>query len=171
MILFSSAKLETALAKDSLDSWAKAKYIIFVLAMYGMSGPFYWFSPSFGPRKPLHYSLAAFACSILTILLIIHGVKKCHRTNQKGDGKNFIERVTVLYVPWTFKLAPIVLALWLIAAFVSVYVLPIQKETQYHVFSYLVLLLAPVVMWLLFSLLNRSFERLVELVRQGNGSS
>jgi hypothetical protein len=171
MIIFSADKLRKALANDSLDSWAKAKYMIFVIAMYGMSGPFYWFAPSFGPKKPLPYYVASSVSYVLTILFMVHGAKKCFRMNKTGDGKDFVERLAALYVPMTFEFIPVAASLFLITACFSVYVLPFDKETNYRVFSYLTLLLTPILMWLFFVLLHRSFESLVKLIKKQNGSS
>jgi hypothetical protein len=171
MIIFSSEKLQKVLANDSLDSWGKAKYIIFVIAMYCMSAPFHWFLPEFGPKKPLPYHLASLASYILTILITVYGAKRCFRTNKTGDGKDFVERLAALYVPMTFEIVPLALVLFAITAYLVAYVLPIDdKPTKYSVFSYVMLAFTPFLTWLFFVLLDRDFERLAELIRERNES-
>lgn len=171
MILFSSNKLEKAIADDSLDSWTKAKYMILVIAMYSLKNSFYWFAPSFGPETPLPYYAAAFASWLLGIVITFHGGKKCFKTNETSDGKNYVERLAVLYVPLTFRFIPIFFFFLAIMAFIVACLLPIDKETQYLLFPYLLLPLTLFLIWLFFVLLNRSFERLGELIRERNTSS
>lgn len=161
-----------ALADNSLDSWAKAKYIIFVIAMYTMYGPFYWFVPSFGEKKPMLLQLASFASYCFTILFTIYGAKRCFKTNKTGDGKDFVERFAVLFVPLTFEILPLVLLLVAITFYLAAYILPYKdEETKYTIIPYLMLLCAPILAWLFYTLLDRDFERLSELIRKRNESS
>ncbi len=161
MILFSSNKLQKALADDSLDSWDKAKYIIFVIAMYTIYGPFYWFMPSFGEKKPMLFQLASFASYLFTILITIYGAKRCFKTNKIGDGKDFVERFDVLFVPMTFEILPLALLLLAITFYLAEYVVPYKdEETKRTVVLYCMLLCAPILTWLFYTLLDRDFERI-----------
>jgi hypothetical protein len=171
MVLFSSTKLENALASESLDSWTKAKYMIFVVAMYGASNSFYWFTPSFGPKKSLSYYVASAASWFLSAVITYWGGKNCFRTNKMGDGKDFVERFSSLYVPLTFEFIPITLLFFLGTAGFVACLLPVDKQTKYQVVPYLALLVSPFLTWLFFVLLKRSFERLAELIRKQNAGS
>ena len=172
MIIFSSSKVQKALVNNSLDSWAKAKYMIFVIAMYCTAAPFHWFVPEFGPKKPLSYHLASLSSYVLTILITVYGAKRCFKTNKTGDGKAFVERLAALYVPMTFEIMPLAIVLFAITVCIVAYVLPIDdKQTRYSVLSYVMLLFAPFLTWLFFVLLDRDFERLAELIRERDKSS
>jgi len=169
MILFSSKKLRTALANDSLDSWAKTKYLIFIIAMYGMSGPFYWFAPSFGQRQPWPYMFCSIASKVLNIVLIVFGAKKCFQTNKKGDAKDFVGRFSVLYVPLTFQFIPIAFLELIILGIIS-FTLPVDKNMRREVFMYATLLFPFILTYPFFVLLNQSFERLVEMTKRSENS-
>src|SRR5689334_18329784 len=99
MILFSSNRLERALAENTLTSWEKAKYIILIIIFYTCSGPIYAITPSFGPRPPVGNTLVNFLSAILTIIITVFGAKKCFRTNKANDDVSFIERFAVLSMP------------------------------------------------------------------------
>lgn len=50
------------------------------------------------------YNLWAFGLSVLTVVIAALGMYLCYRTNQKGDGKNFWQRMAYLSFPINFHI-------------------------------------------------------------------
>lgn len=159
MILFSSNRLERALAGNTLNSWEKAKYIIFVIIFYGFSGPIYVITPSFGPKPPLGNSLATFVSAILTIIFTFFGAKKCFLTNKANDDSDFAGRFAALFIPMTFKFFAISAIVMAISAILVSLVSP-DKEMNKRFFVYFLHSMAPIGTYLFYLFLNRSFKRL-----------
>jgi hypothetical protein len=170
MIIFSSNKLRKVLANDSLDSWAKAKYIILIMAMHCLSGPFYWLIPSFEKKELWPHTLCSVFSGAIVILLTILGIRKCFLTNKKGDAKDFIGRFAVLYVPVIFQLIPLLLIPYLVIVLIVTPYLPVEKITEENIFLYTDLLFPIGITYLFYALLNRPFEKLVEMIREREGS-
>jgi hypothetical protein len=163
MILFSSLKLERKLAENSLSSWDKAKYMIFVIILYTFQGPIFVLTPSFGPPRPLATYLISFVTTILVILVTYHGIKACFLTNKAADDTDFISRFAVLYVPMTFKFIAVILPI----SFLSFYIISFLKdEIHDKALIYFVYLSAPIGTYVFYLFLNRSFKRLGKLVSQ-----
>jgi hypothetical protein len=169
MIIFSSNKLRKVLANDSLDSWAKAKYIVLVMAIHCFSGPFYWLTPSFEKREPWPYELCSVFSGCIVILVTVLGIRKCFLTNKKGDDNDFIGRFAVLYVPVIFQIIPFLIILGIVVFVVSPY-LPAEEITEQDIIFSAELLFPIGITYLFYVLLNRSFEKLVELIRARESS-
>lgn len=163
MILFSSTKLERAIADGALTSWEKAKYIIFIIILHTLSGPIYVLTPSFGPKPPIWQLLASFTSSIFIILFTFFGAKKSYQTNKTIDDTDFVGRFTALYMPMTLKFIAIGLTV-MAAVALSVYAGSSDKETRSNLFVCFLYLMGPVGTYLFYIFLNKSFERLGILI-------
>jgi hypothetical protein len=96
MILWSSRKLEHALAGGQLSSWSKVKYLMLPSILGSMSLPFYIVQPRYGAEESM---LVETILSILAAFLTYWGIKQCFHANQQIDDKYFFERFAVLFVP------------------------------------------------------------------------
>lgn len=163
MILFSSNRLERALAESTLTSWEKAKYIILIIIFYSCSGPIYVITPSFGPKPPVGNTLVNFVSTILTIIITCLGAKKCFITNKDIDDANFTERFTALSIPIAIKLFTISI---IIISIGLLFTLKCDNFTCYNYITYLLNLMSPVITYIFYLLLNRSFRRLAILVNE-----
>jgi len=170
MILFSSNKLERALADSSLPSCDKAKYVIFIIILYSFSGPLYVLTPSFGTKPPIWHSLTSLVSTILVILFTYFGAKRCYQTNKGIDDTDFVGRFAALYMPMTFKFIAIMLLVIVIAAMI-IYAVAFDKETKKHIFLYFLNITGPVGTYLFYIYLNRSFRRLGILINETNKNS
>ncbi len=165
MILFSSRKLEIAIAEGKLPSWQKAKYIIIPTVL---SGPFAWSSyvirPIFGKKPPTLNTLISIFISILTMFIIYYGIKSCFKVNQKIDDQNFIERFCILLLPVLFKLIVIFLPISMILTGIAYAITrhdPLLSQRVPILFS----VFGPLFILIYYSLLKRSFKRLGELIK------
>lgn len=169
MILISSTKLEHNIANNAFSSWEKTKYIIFMTAIYSFTGPAYMLTPSFGPKPPALDSLISFLSTIAFVLITYFGIKKCHQTNKAVDDAHFIERFTILNVPLTIKFMLIFLPAFLFIVLFS-WTMSADEEIRKNIISYSMRVIAPVGMVIYYIFLNRSFERLGQLMIK-NGKS
>lgn len=100
MRLWSSEILEIELAREQLSEREKAKYLLLPLLFAGfIGGPLALLAPRYGVRPPRFDSLVALANGILMVWATFYGFRKIYRANQQIDGRNFIERYTVLVLP------------------------------------------------------------------------
>ncbi len=165
MILFSSNKLEHALAAGSLSSWDKAKYLIFIILLYSFSGPIYVLTPSFGPKPPMWHSLLSLVSTTLVIGLTYVGAKKCYLTNKATDDIDFSGRFAALFVPMTFKFIAAMLPIMVIGAIIA-FSTSSDKELRMNVFVYFLYSMIPIGTYLFYNFLNRSFKRLGILINE-----
>ena len=170
MILFSSTKLEGALAANTLTSWDKAKYIIVIIILYSFSGPIYVITPSFGQKPPLWNSLISFISTSLVILFTYFGAKKCYSTNKAADDADFVGRFAALFVPLTFKFLAFMLPLFIVAAFFA-FSASSEKEVRTTIFAYFLHAGAAIGTYLFYIFMNRSFKRLGKLINDKSNLS
>ena len=99
MILWSSRKLEKALAEERFSEWEKAKYYLWP-AIWGAlaGGPMFLLRPYYG-SKPNHHGIFILVGCMLMALVTYYGIRLGYRENQNIDGKSFIERYTILSLP------------------------------------------------------------------------
>jgi hypothetical protein len=168
MILWSSRKLEHLLASGQLASWAKVKYLIVPAVLGSLATPFYVLRPIYGQRAPALNALFALTFAIMSAYLVYWGIKRCFHINEGIDGKDFFERLAVLVVPVWVRLivvaVPGSIALLVIVGQLRERV-PILFERASIFFS----ALGPILTYALYSMLNRSFRRLGELVKANGG--
>ena len=165
MILFSSRKLEIAIAENKLTNWQKAKYLLIPAVL---SGPFiassYFISPIFGKKAPTLNMLISILIAIITMFIIYYGIKSCFKVNQIIDDQNFIERFCILSLPVLFKLVIIFAPLSMILTGIAYAITkhdPILSKRVPIIFS----VFSPLFSLIYYSLIKCSFKRLGELVK------
>ncbi len=165
MILWSSRKLEQALASGQLDSWTKVKYLLVPVVLGALLGPFYVFRPVYGQKAPLINSLFSFICAVLSAFVVYWGIKICFRINNKIDGNRFFERLAVLTIPVLIKVA----VFFFFFSFILVMVFRFLKDRVPILFQWMPIIisaLGPIVTYTLYSMLRNSFERFGRLVEK-----
>ncbi|MDD5556109.1 MAG: hypothetical protein PHN82_02540 [bacterium] len=166
MIIFSSRKLEKAIAEDELSNWKKAKYVILpaVLAILA-GGPIYFITPTYGEKAPALNFFLHMVFNILGAYVTYYGIKKCFRTNEIIDGNNFLERFVILLIPVAVKLIIILLPFALIY-----YGIASSFRDSHPIFfkrsPIILYALRPIFIYIYYSLLNHSFIRLKGLISQ-----
>ena len=171
MILLSSGKLERAIAKKILSNWEKTKYIILPIILTTLFyGPFYIIRPNYGVKPPLINSLFTFFFCIISTFIVYSGIKKCFKTNESTDKEFFIERFMILLIPIMFKLilffVPFILILVVIVGSMREH-LPIVFKR----FPIILSAFCPIMYYIQYYLLNRSFVRLGNLLEKYNKES
>ena len=168
MIIFSSKKLERAIAHDRLPNWERAKYIILpTIIMMLAPGPIYIARPIYGVKAPFLNSIFSFVCTIIGAFVTFYGIKRCFRTNEVTDKKDFLARFTILNVPIMFKFIAILIPI----TFISMAIWASLRSNYPSIFKRAPVslsIIGPFVIYLYYSLLNRSFSRLRELIQQLN---
>jgi len=168
MILFSSRKLEKALAEGNLSNWVKTKYIIVPAVIMSLFSLPYIFQPIYGERIPLLNSFFNFIFVITGAFITYFGIKKCFQTNETFDRRNFFKRFFVLSVPVLMKLIIIVFPLTIIAG-ICAYRLRVIHPTIYKRFPIALSLLGPVITYIYYRLINASLIRLTNLIKGKDG--
>ncbi|HOO77522.1 MAG TPA: hypothetical protein PK636_01760 [bacterium] len=168
MILFSSRKLEKALVTGTLDNWVKAKYIVIPAVVFApFAATVAFFSPRIGEKPSGLYLLTQFAFYIATMFITYFGMKLCFRANEKIDGKNFIERFSILLLPVALKLYCICLPLTIVATMIVSALVGADSgliRANLLIFGPLMVVF-PLIYY---ALLFRSFRRLGYLLRRIN---
>jgi len=167
MILWSSRKLEQALARGQLDPWKKVKYLLVPVIMGALIGPFYIFRPVYGQKPPLIYSLLSFICAILSAFVVYWGIKICFRINNKIDGNRFFERLAVLTIPALIKVAVFFFSFSIIFV-VVVGSLKNRVTIMYQWTPIIFSVLGPVSTYTMYSMIRNSFERFGRLLERIN---
>lgn len=171
MIIFSSRKLESALAEKRLTSWQKAKYIIVPAVFFILiGGPLYVLRPIYGTRQPLFLTICWCISSILSALLTYRGIKMCFHANEAGDGKDFLARLAILTLPvaakYTVLFIPFTLCLLIILRMMSK-IYPWVKEQPVLVFYGVI----PLAVYVYYVLIRRSFNRFAALLERKDTDS
>ncbi len=167
MIIWSSRKLEEALAQGKLSNWTRVKYLIIPAVVGAFSGPVYLIRPRYGPRTQPFNALCACVCGILTAYLVYTGIRKCYRTNKQIDGKSFFERFVVLTVPVFVRV--MVVAFTLSMTFLYATALTAERFPILANRASIVLVLTvfgPIVTYVLYALINRSFIRFRQVIQK-----
>ena len=166
MIIFSSRKLEQSIADNRLASWAKAKYLIFTaVVMAVFYGPFYLVHPFYGESAPTLNSIFSLIFTIVGVFVTYYGIKECYATNRAVDDKDFLERFAILSVPVFVKVSIIVFPATLC---VSMLMLSL-RETHPMLskrFPIILSLLGPLLFYIYYCILNRSFTRLGRVIEE-----
>ena len=162
MIVWSSKKLERALARGEITAWGKVKYLILPAVMSVLFGPFYVIRPLFGERPPALNSFFSFVFAVLAAYLTYWGIKRCFRQNEQIDGKVFFERFVVLVVPPAICVIAIV-----VPTSVALLMLAVALREQipflFRRAPVLIAALGPLGTYALYSMARNSFRRFGEL--------
>ena len=158
MIIFSSHKLEKCLANGTLSNWAKTKYIVLPAVLMALYLQRFILVPTYGSRPHMLNMLASFACAIANAFVTYLGIKKCFRTNESIDKRDFFVRFFVLSVPAAAKLLLFSLPLSLLLG-ICVHIMKDQAPLVQKRFPIVFSVLSPAVTWLYYMLIDRSITR------------
>ena len=164
MIIWSSRKLEHALAKGELDAWAKVKYLIIPAILATLSGPFYVIRPIYGKKAPALNSLFTLIVAIVMSYLTYWGIRKCFRENCKIDEKTFFERYAVLSVPVVVRLIAIFTPTTIIFGTILYGFIKNHFPDSLDRVSIGISALGPIITIVMYQMLSASFRRLGELI-------
>ena len=168
MIIFSSIKLEKALADQKVTRWQKAKYIMIPAIFISMASPLSaFFRPSFQDEPSTIYSVLQLLVMIISIFITYFGIKACFEVNENIDKRNFIERFCILLVPVSFRML-LFFILCFIAFMIILLFTAAIPEINKHV-PLLFLPFGPIYLFMYFSLLKKSFLSFSNLLT-GNSS-
>lgn len=171
MILLSSRKLERVLGGGKLDAGEKLKYLMFPTVLGAVLGSvLFTVRPHYGQRIPTLTKDAYVVCGFLSAYLVYRGIKRCFETNRAIDSKAFFERFAVLLVPPMLQVGIASVVLSLVVGF-GAFAL---RERVPHVFDRALIASAafgPLAVFVMYSLLNRSFRRLGKIVDAGESES
>lgn len=159
MILFSQAKVEKVLASGGFSEWEKVKYFLFspiITALLG--GPIFLVKPRYGTQSSSINSLATLIGGVLVAMVTYFGIRHLYRTNAIIDGKNFIERCTILSVPVFVKFALIASPSFLISLLVMAALTSRSPETREHIPIFFNVIFPFLMAWY-YALVNKSFKR------------
>jgi len=164
MIFFSSKKLEARLAHNQLSDWEKVKYMLFQwLITILVGGPVFLVQPQYGSRPPFPNSLAMPIGGILMAIITYWWIKRTYLTNKKIDGKNFIERYTILSFPVFIKLT-----VWLVPGVLLILILfGLVTRNNHEMRRYVPVVINVffvAVMFGFYWLINNSFRRYGDLL-------
>ena len=165
MIIWSSRKIEQALAKGELDAWTKVKYLIIPAILATLSGPFYIIRPVYGQKPPAINSLFSFIFAILMSYLTYWGIRKCYRENCQIDSKRFFERYAVLGVPVMIRLIAIFTPTTIILGTILYRFIKNHFPDSLDHVSIGISALGPIITIVMYRMLSASFHRLGELTR------
>ena len=164
MIIWSSKKLEQALAKGELDSWTKVKYLIIPAILATLSGPFYIIRPIYGQKAPSLNSLFTFIFAIVMSYLTYWGIRKCFRENCQIDEKIFFERFAVLSVPVLVRLIAIFTPVTIILMTILYGFMKNRFPDSLDRVSIGITAFGPIITYVMYQMLSTSFHRLGELI-------
>jgi hypothetical protein len=165
VILWSSRKLEQALAKGQLDSWTKVKYLIVPMVIGALSGPFFLFRPVYGQKPPAINNLFSFVFAVIAAFIAYWGIKTCFKINNNIDGKDFFERLAVLTLPILIRIIsfyiPSIIILSAIIGNLKDRV-PIMFQRAPIIYS----AFGPIITYMMYSMLMNSLKRLGQLLER-----
>jgi hypothetical protein len=159
VILWSSRKVEQALAQGRLDSWTKVKYLLIPTVLGALSGPFYILRPVYGQKPPSDYTYFSLISSIITACVTYWGIKTCFRVNSSIDGRNFFERFAVLSLPILIRVMTVAITCGIVLLLFIGHPKnrdPIFLERVGITFA----VAHPIIAYIVYSMLINSFERL-----------
>ena len=159
MKILAFRQLEKDLAEDSLSSWEKTKYLIFVSIIHGLYGPLFMITPKYGVKLPLLNTFLTLASTTVLVFVIYFGIRRCYETNKTIDDDRFIERFAVLYVPWIMVFTIIGIPATFVIGFFIVKLFPAQSD-RLQFYPVALHAVGIIMMYLLYMLLNGSFKRL-----------
>ena len=162
MILFSSTKLERKLADETISQWEKAKYILILFVLFGLTAPIYIITPCFKSEAPTSAWLIGLISIPLTIVVTYMGIKKCYHANEFISNTDFIERFVPLFVTLTLKFTLIILPFSFLLNFILT---SYDVKTIADIDIYLTYSILPIMTYIFYIFLTRSFHRLGKLIK------
>jgi hypothetical protein len=159
VILWSSQKLEQALAKGQLDSWTKVKYLLIPAVMGALSAePFFLFRPVYGKEPPAINDLFFSIFAIITAFITYWGIKACFKVNTNIDGKDFLERFVVLTLPVIIR----IFSFYIPCGIVLLAIIGPLKDRDPTIFYRATIIFSafsPIITYMMYSMIKNSFKR------------
>ncbi|NQU10401.1 hypothetical protein HQ590_06410 [bacterium] len=153
-MIFTSRKLERALAEGRIAGWEAARYyFVPTIIAAVMAMPCWLLRPRYSIHPKPVVILVQFLLQVLAGVLVYHGVKKCFRTNHQIDSRDFISRIVILGFPVFIKVIGLALVASLALVHVGMRFLP-RVHPQI-----LGATLWPLMIFVTFALINESLKR------------
>ncbi len=155
---FTSRELEAAMSKGEMDRWDEARYYFVPMVVGGgLSNAVWLLRPRYGDNPEPLVSFGILLLHVLAGIVVYHGVRKCFRSNEEMDGRDFISRMVVLGFPVLVKIVPFAMVAIMALIHISIRAFP---GVHPHL---LVSTLAPILNYFTFLLLDRSLRRFSQL--------
>jgi magnesium-transporting ATPase (P-type) len=123
--------------------------------------------PRYGQRPSPMESMYSLVFGVLMAVVTYFGVRWAYRTNAKCDGKNFIERYTILNVPILVRFCVIAMPCSII--FITTIMAFSEEHSWLRIHAFLLFrIVALFVFYLYYYLLSKSFGRLGKLLKKGD---
>ncbi len=164
MILWSSRRLEQALARGQLDSWTKVKYVIVPAVIGSLFLPSYALRPHYGERTPAINFLFSLIFAIVNAYLSYWGLKRCFLANRDIDGQAFFERTAVLGVPIFIRIITAVIP-GSIALLIVIGSLKDRVPMLFHRAGIVFAALTPIITFVTYLMLTNSIRRFGRLIK------
>jgi len=153
-MIFTSRKLEAALASGEVSGWDAARYY-FVPMILGsvIATPCWLLRPRFSFHPKSVVILTQYGLQILSAVLVYRGIKKCFRTNHQIDGQDFISRMVILCFPVFIKVVVLSIVVSLTLLQLAMRLVPAVHPQIFAA------ALGPLMTFVTFSWINRSLNR------------
>ncbi|MCX6897575.1 MAG: hypothetical protein NT105_02640 [Verrucomicrobia bacterium] len=159
-MIFSSRKLEEALAANLLSPWEKTKYLVFGILVCGISYPLVFALPNYNNQSfSISTRLILGLLWVVNILVVYRGVRSCFQTNSTIDNSAFVERFIILNFPVFIKYWAILIPL-ILGSFWRVWMLRTLYPNIWDSYREFLSVLTVIATYLFYVFLNRSFARL-----------
>ena len=157
--------VEKVLAKEQLTGSEKGKYLIILMVLGFFSRPFALVSPIYS-RPPLIVQGINLATVVVSVLIIVYGIKRCLKINEGIDHRNFIERFVILSVPVSVK----ILILGVPSSFALLWIMfglfSRNHPNLYQFVPGFFYIISPIVAYIYYFFLRRSFVRFGQLMKE-----
>jgi hypothetical protein len=105
------------------------------------------------------------ATVVVSVIIIVYGIKKCFKINEAIDHQNFIERFAILSVPVSVKILIVgvpssLVLIWLMFGFLSR-----NHPNLYQFVPAFFYIIGPIVAYIYYFFLRRSFVRFGQLMK------
>lgn len=169
MILISSKKTEIAISENTFSSKSKFRFLFFTYFLL-VPEPVFLITPEFKGDGTVYDPFITLIAWMLYVYITYRGIKKCYLKNIEIDDSNFIERFTILNIPILIKFILIILPLSLLMTWGAK---NSGFEYNYETVGYQTFfaILTPLVTYIYYYVLNESFERLGNLLINGNNNN
>ena len=153
-MIFTSRKLERALAQGKITGWGAARYYFVPMIFTAViSMPCWLIRPRHNVQLNLGIMFIQLLLQVLAGIIVYRGVKKCFNTNQQIDSSDFISRMVILAFPVLIKVIWFSFIVSIILVYFMIIFLP-QVPVQVIVAA-----LSPILTFTTFFLLNESLQR------------
>jgi len=141
-MIFTSRKLEKALAKGEVTGWNAAQYYFVPMIIHSvLTTPIWLTRPRYYiyPTPAIHVTI--YGLQILAGVLVYCGIKKCFKSNDQIDSRDFISRMVILGFPVLIKvtvltyIASLILLIFIVSRLSEVFVTALYPLMTYVSFK------------------------------------